>query len=263
MNAALCVGINRLSGFSERLAGAVNDAAFFARALPKYGFDPVRLADKEATKKAVLDAAAAGLAGLAPGEWFVWTHAGHGTRVYDKALGRWKEVLITYDPAWVSDQEVAELLEHRPAGTFVCLIFDTCYSGGMLESGARGLLAQAKPHRFLDPVGFADRLGLPVPDRGDAPTPTTLADRAGRVPGVMFYAACAAGELSYEANPGGLWRGWFSYHLGREVAAGGNFASVFLGAKAAMALKQVEYPQTPVFKSGTKGMAGKRLFKEG
>jgi uncharacterized caspase-like protein len=76
---ALCIGINDYPGTDSDLAGCVNDAADWAAALRKRGFEVATLLDRKATGTAIRQGIRDLLVRSRPGELALVQYSGHGS----------------------------------------------------------------------------------------------------------------------------------------------------------------------------------------
>jgi hypothetical protein len=144
----LLVGINvyRHFGEQQQLTGCVNDVGAMTEVLrERFGFPPGALTvlqNEQGTREGILGA----LAGLehqtGPGDVVVFYYSGHGSRV--RAPHRpsgWARSIVPHDSGRtpcenrdITDEEIhARVLELHRKTPYITLIFDSCFSGGLLN----------------------------------------------------------------------------------------------------------------------------------
>lgn len=261
---ALTVGINAYP--NAPLNGCVNDANGWAELLQDNGYRVFTLADKAATKLAIL----ANLRDLVSqsryGDRIVFTYSGHGSWVPDvngdEDDGR-DEVLCPIDYAsggFITDDELADVFAARRRGVRVVIFSDSCHSGSVSRFAGLPVVESRRippdamrvvegRTRFVHPATF---LG------GDEATQARIfrADRAASTTtprtsaGTVLFSGCADEELSWDAYIDGRPQGAFTataLQAHRLLASPGRPA-VRLGAWHRMirtGLPSEEYPQTP------------------
>jgi hypothetical protein len=170
---ALCVGINKFQNLppQKALLGCVNDANNMEGVLKKYlGFsdsDIVKLLDRQATKKNIMDNLTSMVKGAKEGKYkyIVFTISSHGTQIPDQSGDeyddRYDEAFVPYDfkisgnnqgydrNHTIIDDELGELFSKLPQNVLLEAFFDTCHSG----NGLRDILLDQIP-RYIDPPSY-------------------------------------------------------------------------------------------------------------
>lgn len=255
MNRSLSIGVN-YQGTPQELYGCVNDADDWAKLLTRHGFSATVLAERMATRQAILDSMRRLVDSLAPGRVGVVTFSGHGTWVPDKdgdePDGR-DEALCPIDMGedgrnLIIDDELAAVFAGVPADAHVLFITDCCHSGSvyrMLLGGPH--VAGRRRVRFLPPSHFL-RAG-PLVSRMDLAFGQQKAKADPPMPGVVHFSGCKDSEYSTDANIDGRDCGAFSYFATKAfdaaAAAGGTYLDVFKAVRAK--LPSVDFQQTPQF----------------
>lgn len=117
----------------------VNSAPLVKSALEARGFDKTKvLLNQEATRSGILGALQEIGSAIQPGERFVFYFLGHGGRNFEK------QVLMPYDatmnpgsPDLDKETLTASLRTIRAKGCATTALLESCFSGGMIESGSR------------------------------------------------------------------------------------------------------------------------------
>jgi caspase domain-containing protein len=124
---ALVVGVDGY-GFPNDLPNCTRDADAFGNVLETiYRFDDVRVVnDAEATKDGVERALDWLVQGVSGNDRLVFYFSGHGCRI--ERGGVLEEALVLQDGRLLADHDLAERLEHLPAGILTVLL-DCCFSG--------------------------------------------------------------------------------------------------------------------------------------
>lgn len=171
---ALLVGVGGYERVSWRLEGPPNDVAAMKSLLrAKWGFSEQNikdLVDARATRTATLNALAALVANMKPGDVGFFYFSGHGTSFFDTKALRDKAAvfdpnsgaLVPYDgkigtatevygSLIVGSRDIRPLLAKVPSGASMFVVFDSCYSGG----SARSLVEL--PTRGIPPSEFAGK----------------------------------------------------------------------------------------------------------
>lgn len=145
MKRSLHIGINDYPGTDSDLSGCVNDAKDWMAALATRGFShQTEILDKNATKKAMVDAIEGMVALTGKDDISVITYSGHGTWVPDgdgdEADGR-DECLCPWDIGTtgevITDDELYEVFGSRKWGARIIFISDSCHSGSVSRMGRR------------------------------------------------------------------------------------------------------------------------------
>ena len=132
---ALCVGIDAYPAPEHQLAGCVNDARNWERALAALGFETRLLLDADASR-ATLERELNQLVGQSrSGDVIVFQYAGHGTQAPDMngdEDDNIDEALCPVDfasGALYIDDDIAELFARIPDGVNMTCFMDCCHSG--------------------------------------------------------------------------------------------------------------------------------------
>lgn len=137
---SLHVGLNRVDPTAFRvppLAGCVNDAEDMYKIAKSRGFYKRRLlVDEDATFERVVGAIEDAAEELVAGDIFLFTFAGHGTRVDDRELEELDtkdEALVLYDFMLLDDVLRRGLWPLFEAEVRVLMVADSCHSGTVSE----------------------------------------------------------------------------------------------------------------------------------
>lgn len=132
---ALCVGIDAYPAAEHQLAGCVNDARNWERALAAMGFETRLLLDSDANR-ATLERELNRLIGESrSGDVIVFQYAGHGTKVPDLNGDEddgIDEALCPVDfasGALYIDDDISEIFARIPDGVNMTCFMDCCHSG--------------------------------------------------------------------------------------------------------------------------------------
>ena len=252
---ALCIGINDYPGTDSDLAGCVNDASDWAAALRQRGFEVATLRDRKATGAGIRNAIRDLLTRSRSGDLAVVQFSGHGSFVPDEDGDEpdgTDECLCPHDvkrTGPITDDELFELFNARPAGVKVVMISDSCHSGTVARFAPirtpptmPGASPPRRTVRFLPPGTFlprreAARLGLRRAARPSSPP--------GRYACVLL-AGCQDTEYSYDAYFKGRANGAFTFVALRALATLRKSATYREWYKAIRKdLPSRQYPQTP------------------
>lgn len=187
---ALCIGINDYAGTGSDLSGCVNDAYDWAVALSRRGYACELLIDGGATKANIVARLEELVASMRPRDQLVVTYSGHGSWVSDaggdEPDGR-DECWVAADLGYITDDELAGILDRRPVWSRVVVFSDSCHSGSVL----RAVPTVMGQPRFLPP----DAIRADVDWRaGRQPTrPMTGGHKS------LLLSGCADDEYSYDA----------------------------------------------------------------
>jgi len=253
---ALCIGINDYPGTGSDLAGCVNDAQDWAAALQKMGFDEVRLLlDRKATGEAIRKGIKDLLSRARTGDLVVVQYSGHGSFVPDEDGDEpdgTDECLCPYDVKSngpITDDELFELFNARPAGVKIFMISDSCHSGTVARFAPiqtpptmKGGFAPQRKVRFLPPLAFlsrkeAEKLGMRRAFRSSSPPGRYAA---------LLMSGCQDTEYSYDAYFQGRPNGAFSFVALRTLESlkpGATYRDWYKAVRKVLPSQQ--YPQTP------------------
>lgn len=266
---ALCIGINDYPGTQSDLAGCVNDAHDWKKALVARGFDVTTLFDKQAKGDAIRKAIRAVLEPAKSGDLVVIQYSGHGTFVPDED----GDESDGTDECWcphdisangpITDDELFDLYSDRANGVRLVVLSDSCHSGTVMRfapivtpTAVGGRSPIVRKVRFLPPSTFlssreAAKLGVVRGVRGSSPP--------GRYAGLLM-SGCQDTEYSYDAYFNGRPNGAFSFVALRELAklsASATYAQWF--ARIRKVLPSQQYPQRPNL-YGSSRMKAWRVF---
>ncbi|MEO0557506.1 MAG: caspase family protein [Bacteroidota bacterium] len=263
---ALLVGINTYEpadgsrSLSSRtwfdLEGTINDVSLMQEVLIERGFAPrnVRtLANRDATRKGILDAIEALIARAEPGDHLVFYYAGHGSQVTntatDEADGK-DESIVPSDAALgapdIRDKELRRLWNRAldavgPTGS-LAVIQDNCHSG----SGSRGPVLGAARKLEADSTQTVDD--------GEV-----LDDPSER--GALLISAAQDDEPSREIIQYGITNGGFTWALAqalRSTPVGASARTVF--DRASALVQSTGLTQVPVLEGpGDQALFGEAL----
>lgn len=221
---ALCVGIDTYA--RRPLAGARADAVAWSAALQRLGFvRPVLLADRAATRTAILDALEALVTGSQPGDTLVFQYAGHGTLVPDLDGDEAQDATTpTHDEAicpvdfdrgrLIIDDEIGRILDRLPAGAGATCFFDCCHAGSMARGVDPGCpVPRSLTLRPIEVERYRQR------DHGRGARAAGAAHaRDGDGAPVVTFSACRSDEIAWETQG----RGDFTRHALAALDAGGD-----------------------------------------
>ncbi len=160
---ALVIGIDRYPGMGEKLQlrGCVNDAKLITQELcGRFGFpskDVTVLKDEAATRDGILSAMRGLLERVGRDEVVVVTYSGHGSWMPDpdgdEPDGR-DETIVPFDSGRgdhpcrdIPDDEIhAWLLDLSEVTPYITLIFDSCFSGGIVRDTFSARTRWVPPH---------------------------------------------------------------------------------------------------------------------
>lgn len=198
---ALCIGINT---YPERpLAGCVNDARAWGRALGEIGATVDYLFDDAATGDGMKAAIRSLVASGSAGDVLVLQYAGHGGQLpnrVDSEEDGYNEALVPIDYASGSllvDDELAEILRQLPAGVSLTLFMDCCHSGtnSRFAPVMRARAAAGDRPRFMP---LDDDIVDAYFSRRRARALKRAVDVS--LPGIVHFAACQDHEFAWESN---------------------------------------------------------------
>ena len=237
---ALVIGIDSYPWMGEKLQlrGCVNDAGLIAQELcGRFGFsskDVTVLKDEAATRDGILSAMRGLLERVGRDEVVVVAYSGHGSWMPDaegdEPDGR-DETIVPFDSGRgehpcrdIPDDEIyAWLLDLSEVTPYITLIFDSCFSGGIVRDPFAAQARWVPPHEHpvkLPPVFRPAQRGPAVRQVQKGPSGfLPLSER------YVLLAGCRHDECSHEhaARPedGGkpVHHGALTYFLWKELAA--------------------------------------------
>jgi hypothetical protein len=197
---------------------------------------------RQASRDGILRAGRAIKSRLAPGDCWVITNSGHGTR--EKKSGRWVEAIVCDGGELIYDFEFFNLIhDELPAGDKGVVVFaisDSCFSGGLEREWSERIrrtihIDRCKPHDA-------------IPPRKRQSTSPLAAD--------PYFSACATKEESYSTGKGGAMT--LAVHKTMKEQKGlKSFAEMFqrIGGRPHGLLPTDEWPQHPQCEGSSQNMA--------
>lgn len=257
---ALCVGINDYPGTNSDLSGCVNDANDWAQALGTRGYQVTVLLDKQATRRAMVDALTKLVTGSAAGDQLVFTYSGHGSWLPDnngdEPDGR-DEMLCPYDitdEQYLMDDDLAEIFKQKPRDARLFFISDSCHSGSVAKFAADPLATvnRMPKIRLLPPLEFVKdeetRARIPLAARAPGSA------RGEKYPALLL-AGCKDVEFSYDADFGGRPNGAMT-RVALEALAQKPATPQDWYRAIRQRLPSQTYPQSPQLFGGLKAKRG-------
>mgnify|MGYP000844162340 CR=1 FL=1 len=188
---ALLFGINNYPGWNSDLRGCINDILLAESVL--YDFQIRKFTDKQVTVENFVNQVEYAIANSVPGDVLYIHYSGHGTYVEDYSgdeLDGYDEALRLYDGVLIDDK-MNSMLQKIPDGVTVCLLLDSCFSGGSTRS--------FKQSRFMPPK-FERKEYLRIKRRWYEDLKWVV------------FSACSENQTSADALIGGKYHGAFSYY---------------------------------------------------
>lgn len=235
---ALFVGIDDYLGGVTPLKGCVNDVTRLHDLLAARvssgsdSFNPLLLANAQATRQGIIDAWRSHLGRAGPGDVALFCYAGHGSQenappeFWDFEPDHLNETLVCHDSraadGWdLADKELAQLISEVAAkGPHFAVVLDCCHSGSGTRDAEDVTVRQQMADRRTRPVASyivtpEQAAGLQGQPHGVAnPAMPWAAIASGRH---ILLAACRPEQTAKETvfpGPNGLERrGAFSYYL--------------------------------------------------
>ena len=210
---ALCVGIDAYPAPEHRLAGCVNDARSWERALSALGFETRQLLDLDASR-AALDRELNRLVDeCRAGDVIVFQYAGHGTQVPDlngDEDDATDEALCPVDfasGALYIDDDIAALFARIPDGVNMTCFMDCCHSG----TNSRFAVGLA-PGELSVPAGTRARFVKITPEIAQAhqrfrrqlrSAPRSVSSGGPQLMRDVKFSACLDHQVALESNGNG------------------------------------------------------------
>jgi hypothetical protein len=249
------VGINDYPYEGSDLHGCVNDARAWADLLiGHFGFaadDVVLLLDTAATKRDVMAALDALVAGAEPGDVLVFTNSSHGTYIPDTSgdEARYDQALCPYDCAEhvIVDDELRALFAQLPDGVHLTVISDSCFSGTVTRAAIGELipglpLPEGARVRFLSPA-LRDERTLANPWQAVPKSREKYPESEMRE---VLLSGCSEREYSYDALIDGVYHGAMTYHALKAIReAGYELTYAELQARLVAMVEAAGFPQHP------------------
>ncbi|HUR12601.1 MAG TPA: caspase family protein [Flavitalea sp.] len=266
---ALCIGINDYPGTGSDLSGCINDVNDWAKVFTDRGFQVQKLQDKQATKKAILDAMASLIENAAKGDSIIFQYSGHGTYIPDddgdEADGT-DECLCPHDlntKGPITDDELYELYLSKKPGVKLVVFSDSCHSGSVTRFApiqtpppVTGKNPPVRKVRFLPPSVFLSKKDL---DKLGTINLFRSASPPGRY-GSLLFAGCQDNEYSYDAYFNNRPNGAFTYvalETLKKLKPTATYQEWFRMIRSILPSQQ--YPQSPnIF--GSKTMKKWKIF---
>ncbi len=254
MKRSLHIGINDYPGTNNDLAGCVNDANDWEKALNDRGFQTTTLLNDQAKKNDMVRAISNIVEKTGKDDIAVITYSGHGTWVADEdgdeSDGR-DEALCPHDimeGEILTDDELYEIFTQRSWGARIIFISDSCHSGSVSRAshfmpGTENDDWKFPKIRYLAPeVWLKNNPALLQRARSVEHTQGRWNIRAATV----LFAGCKDTEYSYDAWFNGKANGAFTYSalqaldkLDPDATYGDWYKEI------RKLLPHVQYPQTP------------------
>lgn len=258
---ALCIGIDAYR--TAPLAGCVADAKTWGQTLSGLGFEVEFLFDRQATRDAILTGLRSLIAGARSGDILAFQYAGHGAQLADlqnDEADLFDETLVPYDHdhgAFLTDDDLAEVLSSLPSGVRLTLFMDCCHCGTNSRFAPliapRARAGAAERPRFLRVTAEQTEAHRSFRRaRGSARAAIEVA-----LPGVIHFAACQDDELAFESDG----HGHFTTVATRMLVAafrGGSTNEDFLRAVREEVARDGR--QHPALLQPAPGMASLRLL---
>ncbi|MBV9999721.1 MAG: caspase family protein [Verrucomicrobia bacterium] len=291
---ALLVGINDYPDPAHKLNGCVNDVYSVSALLQQNGFLPediTVLIDRRATKDAIIDRLTWLLSHADDQAERVFYYSGHGLQIPGRGpnglIDHVEDGIVPVDFDWqklnaITDRDLFDLYTQLPPTARFLAIFDTCFSGGLIQ-GQRGSVRNVpapeeirhglqqgnrkgrhwEPRR-LKPLlpdfdeqeqqtytglnGYTYKLGRAVPLRRVAKARykelTQLRQHVGPYLPVDIE-ACKDDQQSYEYADGGVTHGAFTFALASAFEKPSVLSFHELERRIAKRLKQLGINQQP------------------
>ena len=268
---ALLVGINDYPGTQNDLMGCVNDITNVYDVLVKYfGFKPsdiTMLADRRATKAAIVDGLVKLIAAGGPGDTLVFHYSGHGSQVADpegdEPDGK-DETICPYDFDWddgfIKDDDFARIFKELKKGAALEVILDSCHSGtgtremvldrtslSALQGGQLNVADLWSSSHCIRPRYLAPPADVAL--RGDEIFGPALPLRrlaSGAAMNHVLWAACRDNQYSADADVGGAPGGAFTYFFCRHIRdAAGRISREDLIKRVRASLAHEGFSQVP------------------
>jgi hypothetical protein len=228
---ALCVGIDKY-GPPYDLAGCVNDALNWAKALRGLDFDVTMLQDQSASRAAILTALESLVRTAGPGDVIVFQYAGHGTQVDDLDSEEGDALDEAFCPAdfasgrLLIDDDVKRVVASLDPGVnFTCFI-DCCHSGTItraLAPGARpGTVPAGSRARYIPYSKDLSNLHREFRQSAEGARERRAAARTVTVVKEVCFSACQPHEVAYETAGAGQ----FTTRAMTVLAAGGGLTNI-------------------------------------
>ncbi|MBN2534244.1 MAG: caspase family protein [Spirochaetales bacterium] len=271
MKRSLHIGINNYPGTNMDLAGCVNDAEDWQKALEYRKFITTLLLDEDASKENMVESIKKIVADTGRDDIAVITYSGHGTWVpdedSDEADGR-DEALCPYDITSgniLTDDELYEIFSERKRGARIIIISDSCHSGTVVRA-ARIIPGTEEDHwkfqkiRYLAPEFYIgdDRIRL-----GRARQVEKIRATGKIRAAAVLLSGCKDDEYSYDAWFNERPNGAFTYvalQAFKNLSEVASYKEWYTEIRKV--LPHVQYPQTPQLSGSRAQLNTWKVFKE-
>ncbi|OQX19019.1 MAG: hypothetical protein BWK76_05885 [Desulfobulbaceae bacterium A2] len=266
---ALLVGINKYLLPDADLAGCVNDVTNVRDVLLKYFAFTAKsvrvVTDGRATRSRILDSLEWLVRNASAGDRLLFHFSGHGSQVADvdgdEVKDHQDEILCPHDMDWdgcyISDDDMAGILDKVPTGVNLEVLLDSCHSGtGTREMHGLSLLPEEMRirQRFLAPP-------VDVACRMDEDMETVRLLRVNNPMKHVLFTGCRDNQTSADAWIGGTYNGAFTYYFCKHIRdANGDISRGELIKRVRASLKFNGYSQVPQLECAT-GERGKKVLE--
>lgn len=216
----LTFAINNYPGSGNDLQGCLNDQANVIHNLPD--FQIRAFSDGAVTRANFLEACEEAVTEAVAGDMIVIHYSGHGTQVRDDSgteADGYCEALYLYDGALI-DKEIHAVLDKIAEGVTVCLLMDSCFSGGVTRNPVRSRFVQTEPTILTRRVSsFEDVINW------------------------IVISGCGENQTSADAEINGLWNGAFTFYAMYVMDRADTYKQWF--SKIRMCLPNAKFDQSP------------------
>jgi hypothetical protein len=229
---ALCVGIDKY-GPPYDLAGCVNDAKSWAKALSALGFEVTSLHDQAASRTGILAAFRSLVSTAQAGDVVVFQFAGHGTQVDDLDMDEPDSLDEAFCPAdfaqgrLLIDDDIRAVVAGLNAGVNLTCFIDCCHSGTItraLVPGARpASLPAGSRARFIPYMKEISELHRKFRESAEGRAESVPMSRGVSESAMkeVCFSACQPNEVAYETAGAGQ----FTTRAAAVLAAGGTLTN--------------------------------------
>ena len=255
---ALLVGINNYEMDGCDLNGCVNDVEDMFKVTRNFLImknTEVRvLANRRATKKAILHRLNWLVDGIQPGDLIIFHFSGHGSQILDRDGDELEDHLdelicphdMDWDGCYITDDDLWEIFRCVPDGALSEVFLDCCHSG----DGTRGMRGGLKNSRYLQPP-------IDIESRSYG---ADLSIKAIKKPlrNHVLWSACRSDQTAADAYINRKYHGAFTHFLTKHLYDKFLSRSDLLG-KIRLDLKKDSYSQIPQLAIG-EGISGRSIF---
>ena len=277
---ALCIGIDDYQDPEPdlHLRGGVNDAVAWAELLAThYDYEAISLlANRAATKRAILAGIDELVKGSKRGDVLVFAFSGHGSFVVSGRGGdeRYDEAICAYD-GLIVDDELGRRFRGLPRGVRLTAVSDSCFAAGVLDiesidpepgdaEGGRGKRPKGKRPKGKRPKGKRPKLldpkhvGHPFDGDYERARPRRRIDEAGMHE--LLVAACGPGDVAWDDDFDGVAHGVMTYYAIEAIkAARYDLTAAQLVAAVDQRIPKPAFDQAPLLE-GPSSMKGRTIF---